>query len=125
MAWNGVEWRGRSYWVCTAADGAESSPAARSNPKPAVSTASGLPAAIKVAADQLEAQARILAFVLATANAQLLEAHGPLQVVGTVEFAGVAPSPAKRQHWTGQQRGLGCSAAPKTAELAMELRVRP
>lgn len=57
-----------------------------------------LPAAINEGAEQLEVQARILAFVLANANSKLLKAHGPLQVVGTVEMAGSTPSPAQRQH---------------------------
>ncbi|PSC69675.1 long-chain fatty acyl ligase [Micractinium conductrix] len=69
---------------------------------------------------QLETQARILAFVLVTANPQLLEAHGPLQVKGTVEVLG-KPTPAQRRRWAGEQRALGCSVAPGAPTLAMQL----
>lgn len=81
------------------------------------------PAAIREAVDQLEVRARIMAFVLATANAALLEEHEELQVVGTVEMAGKAASPDHHKHWAGIQRELGCTAAPGTAQLSMQLRL--
>jgi hypothetical protein len=103
---------------------AKLSPAALDNPASSSACQFPLPAAIKEGAKQLQDQARILVYVLATANPKLLMAHGPLQVVGTVEVAGIRPAPAQLQR-SGQRRELACSAAPKTAGLFMQLRVRP
>ena len=85
----------------------------------------GLPAEIKGAVRQLKARARIMVYALATANAPLLAAHGPLQVEGTVEVAGKAPSPDQHKQWAGNQWEVGCAAAPETAQLSMKLRVLP
>lgn len=83
------------------------------------------PDGIKGAVRQLVVRARILVYVLATANAPLLAAHGPLQVEGTVEVAGEAPSPSQHKQWAGKQRDVGCAAAPDTAQLSMQLRLLP
>ena len=72
---------------------------------------------------QLEVRASILAFALATANAALLAAHGPLRVVGTVEVAGKAPSAAQHKKWEGE-RPLGCTTVFGTAPLLMQLRLQ-
>lgn len=83
-----------------------------------------LPAAISKAVGQLVVQARIIVFVLATTNPQLLEVLGPLKVVGTVEVVGRL-SHAQKRFWAGRERDVSCSAAPETASLRMQLRVRP
>ena len=74
---------------------------------------------------QLAVQARILAFVLATTNAQLLKVFGPLKVVGTVEVLGRAPSSEQHRFWARARRDVSCSAAPETARLQMQVRLRP
>lgn len=70
-------------------------------------------------------QARILVFVLATTNAQLLKALGPLKVVGTVEVVGRPLSSEQQRFWASRQLDVSCSAAPETASLQMRLRLRP